>query len=104
MLEIVCVLTNEAMEGMGKIGRETTNLEQCVKEFDNSSLPLPFQCFYAAEIGDLSFVEGKSQHIFSDKRIRIDREFFSIDANQVREAFRRAEFKGCRARSRCFCR
>jgi hypothetical protein len=54
MPEIVYFLTNEAMEGMVKIGRTTTSVEQRIRELDNTSMPLPFQCFYAAEVGDSS--------------------------------------------------
>jgi hypothetical protein len=93
MPEIVYVLTNEAMEGMVKIGRTTTSVEQRIKELDNTSLPLPFQCFYAAEVGNSALVEGKLHRIFSDKRIRMNREFFRVDANQVREAIQLAELK-----------
>jgi hypothetical protein len=93
MPEIVYVLTNEAMEGMVKIGRTTTSVEQRIRELDNTSMPLPFQCFYAAEVGNSSLVEGKLHRIFSDKRIRTNREFFRIDANQVREAIQLAELK-----------
>ena len=93
MPEIVYVLTNEAMEGMVKIGRTTTSVEQRIKELDNTSLPLPFQCFYAAEVGNSALVEGKLHRIFSDKRIRVNREFFRADANQVREAIQLAELK-----------
>lgn len=93
MPEIVYVLTNEAMEGMVKIGRTTTSVEQRIKELDNTSLPLPFQCFYAAEVGNSALVEGKLHRIFSDKRIRANREFFRADANQVREAIQLAELK-----------
>jgi T5orf172 domain len=91
MAEIVYVLTNEAMEGMVKIGRTTTSVEQRIKELDNTSIPLPFQCFYAAEVGNSSLVESKLHRIFSDKRIRTNREFFRVDANQVREAIQLAE-------------
>ena len=59
MPEIVYVLTNEAMEGMVKIGRTTTSVEQRIRELDNTSLPLPFQCFYAAEVANSAIVEGK---------------------------------------------
>lgn len=59
MPEIVYVLTNEAMEGMVKIGRTTTSVEQRIREPDNTSLPLPFQCFYAAEVANSAIVEGK---------------------------------------------
>jgi hypothetical protein len=93
MPEIVYVLTNEAMEGMVKIGRTTTSVEQRIKELDNTSLPLPFQCFYAAEVGNSALVEGKLHRIFADKRIRANREFFRADANQVREAIQLAELK-----------
>jgi hypothetical protein len=93
MPEIVYVLTNEAMEGMVKIGRTTTSVEQRIKELDNTSLPLPFQCFYAAEVQNSTVVEGKLHRIFCDKRIRTNREFFRVDANQVREAIQLAEVK-----------
>ena len=89
MPEIVYVLTNEAMEGMVKIGRTTTSVEQRIRELDNTSMPLPFQCFYAAEVGDSALVEGKLHRIFSDKRIRSNREFFRADANQVKEAIQK---------------
>jgi len=93
MAEIVYVLTNEAMHGLVKIGRTKTSVEQRIKELDNTSTPLPFQCFYAAEVTDSALVEGKLHRIFSDKRIRTNREFFRVDANQVREAIQLAELK-----------
>ena len=93
MPEIVYVLTNEAMEGLVKIGRTGTSVEQRIRELDNTSLPLPFQCFYAAEVTNSILVEGKLHRIFSDKRIRTNREFFRADPNQVREAIQLAELK-----------
>ncbi len=59
MAEIVYVLTNEAIEGWVKIGRTSTSVEQRIKELDNTSPPLPFQCFYAAEVTNATIVEGK---------------------------------------------
>jgi hypothetical protein len=76
MPEFVYVLTNESMDGMVKIGRTTTSVEQRIKELDNTSLPLPFQCFYAAEVNNSALIEAKLHRIFSDKRIRQNREFF----------------------------
>jgi hypothetical protein len=93
MSEIVYVLTNESMDGMVKIGRTTTSVEQRIRELDNTSLPLPFQCFYAAEVNNSALIEAKLHRIFSDKRIRQNREFFRVDANQVREAIQLAEIK-----------
>lgn len=93
MSEIVYILINEAMEGLVKIGRTTTSVEQRIKELDNTSTPLPFQCFYAGEVANSALVEGKLHKIFSDKRIRSNREFFRVDANQVREAIQLAEIR-----------
>lgn len=93
MPEIVYVLTNEAMEGLVKIGRTTTGVEQRIKELDNTSLPLPFQCFYAGEVENSSLVENKIHKIFIDKRVRTNREFFRVDPNQVKEAIQLAEIK-----------
>ncbi len=88
MAEIVYILTNEAMDGLVKIGRTTTSVEQRIKELDNTSVPLPFQCFYAGEVKDSAFVESHLHQAFSDKRVRGNREFFRIDPNQVKAAIK----------------
>jgi len=51
MTEIIYVLVNESMPGYVKIGM-TTNLEQRIRSLDNTSTPLPFECFYAATVAD----------------------------------------------------
>ena len=86
MPEIVYVLTNEAMDGLVKIGRTTTSVEQRIRELDNTSLPLPFQCFFAGEVTNSASVEALLHKTFADKRVRNNREFFRIDPNQVRAA------------------
>lgn len=93
MAEIVYVLTNEAMDGLVKIGLTTTSVEERIKQLDNTSLPLPFQCFYAAEVANAATVESKLHKIFADKRVRTNREFFRVAANQVREAIQLAELR-----------
>lgn len=93
MAEIVYVLTNEAMDGLVKIGLTATSVEERIKQLDNTSLPLPFQCFYAAEVANAAIVESKLHKIFADKRVRSNREFFRVSANQVREAVQLAELK-----------
>ena len=93
MAEIVYVLTNEAMEGLVKISKTNNGIEKRIKELDNTSVPLPFQCFYAAEVSDCKLVEEKLHKIFADKRIRPNREFFRMDANQVRVALELATLK-----------
>lgn len=93
MPDIVYVLTNEAMEGLVKIGFTTTSVEQRIKELDQTGVPLPFQCFYAAEVANCKTVEKHLHIIFSDKRIRPNREFFRTDPNQVKAAIQLAELK-----------
>jgi hypothetical protein len=91
--EIVYVLVNEAMPGLVKVGMTTTSIEQRIRELDTTSVPLPFQCYYAAEVNAAISVEKKLHHIFSDKRVRTTREFFRIDANQVKSAIQLAELR-----------
>ena len=62
MSGIVYILTNEAMEGLIKIGKTNTSVEQRIKELDNTSLPLPFQCFYAGEVHDANLGSGLIDH------------------------------------------
>jgi len=91
MAETVYVLTNEAMDGLVKIGRTSNSVEQRIKELDNTSVPLPLQCFYAGEVEDSAFVEAHLHQAFSDKRVRGNREFFRIDPNQVKAAIQIAK-------------
>lgn len=93
MPEIVYVLTNESMPGLVKIGRTTNSVEQRIKQLDTTSVALPFQCFYAAEVIDSAFVEGKLHLAFAHARVRQNREFFRIDANQVAAAIQIGELK-----------
>jgi hypothetical protein len=86
MAEIVYVLTNEAMDGLVKIGRTSTSVEQRIKELDNTSIPLPFQCYFAGEVGNSVYVEAQLHKAFADKRVRNNREFFRIAPEQVRAA------------------
>ena len=81
------------MQGVVKIGRTTTSVEQRIRELDTTSVPLPFQCFYAAEVQNCQLVETKLHRIFADRRVRSNREFFRVDANQVREAIQLAEIR-----------
>lgn len=93
MSKYIYVLTNESMPDLVKIGHTNKDIEQRIKELDNTSTPLPFQCFYAAEVTDARIVETKLHRVFSDKRIRTNREFFRIDPNQVKEAIQLAEIR-----------
>jgi len=87
MAEIVYVLINEAMPGYTKIGR-TTDLEQRIRSLDNTSVPLPFECFYAATVNNASFVEKQLHDAFEDMRVRKNREYFEIAPERVAAALK----------------
>ncbi len=92
MDEIIYILTNEAMPNYIKVGK-TNNLERRVKELDNTSTPLPFECVYAAKVADASFVEKQLHDAFADHRVRSNREFFEISPERVASALRLAEIE-----------
>lgn len=81
-MAIVYVLTNPAFDTYVKVGK-TINLEQRLKQLDNTSVPLPFRCVYAVEVDDESEVERLVHQAFSDHRTRSSREFFEIDPQRV---------------------
>ncbi len=78
-MSIVYILTNEAMPGYIKIGRTETSVGQRMTELDKTSVPLPFQCFYAARVDDYAKVERALHTAFGDARVRPSREFFRLD-------------------------
>lgn len=90
--QIVYILINEAMEGYVKIGK-TTNLEQRMRSLDNTSVPLPFECVYAAIVKDSDFVERQLHDAFSDFRVRDNREFFKVSEARVAAALKLAELE-----------
>ena len=92
MNEIVYVLINSAMVGYVKIGR-TQNLLQRLRDLDNTSMPLPFECFYAAIVNDATFVEKQLHKTFEDHRTRKNREFFEISPERVVAALKLAEIE-----------
>ena len=80
---IVYILTNECMPDTIKIGI-TENLEQRMKQLDNTSVPLPFECFYAVDVDDAALVEKKMHQGLDDYRIRNNREFFNITPEKAK--------------------
>ncbi len=80
--EIVYILINQAMPGFIKIGR-TGNLEQRIRSLDTTSIPLPFECFFAARVQNATFVENKLHDAFGDHRIRASREFFKLSPERA---------------------
>ncbi len=92
MNEVIYILINEAMPGYVKIGR-TTNLEQRIRSLDTTSVPLPFECFYACTVRDSNFVEKQLHDAFLDQRVRSSREFFEVSPERVVSALRLAEIE-----------
>jgi len=84
---IVYVLVNEAFDNYVKIGK-TINLEQRLRQLDNTSVPLPFRCVYAVSVEDMDTVEKLAHNAFADQRVRNNREFFEIDAQRVISALK----------------
>jgi hypothetical protein len=90
MNEIVYVLINEAMPRYIKVGFTTTSIEQRLRELDTTSVPLPFECYYAAIVTNAREVEKLLHNAFLDHRIRSNREFFGISPDRVVSALRLA--------------
>jgi len=90
--EIIYILINEAMPGYVKIGK-TTNLEQRIRGLDTTSVPLPFECFYACVVKDASFVEKHLHDAFLDHRVRSNREFFEVAPERALAALKLAEIE-----------
>lgn len=89
----VYILTNESMSDIIKIGI-TDNLSRRLRELDNTSTPLPFECFYAVEVDDARAIENLLHEAFDDKRVRQNREFFNCTPEQAKSALKIAETMG----------
>lgn len=80
----IYVLTNDAMPGYIKIGKTGTSVEQRVIELSRStSVPLPFECYYAARVEDMDKVERALHDAFGDHRKNPRREFFTLSPERV---------------------
>jgi hypothetical protein len=83
MPEIVYLLTNPTMPGLVKIGR-TTDLENRLRDLSrNTGVPVPFECFYACEVGNSVKVEKALHDAFGDHRINPKREFFRLNPDRA---------------------
>lgn len=92
-MPIVYILTNESMPDVIKIGI-TENLENRIKQLDNTSVALPFECYYAVEVLDASAIEKKMHHGLDDCRIRSNREFFNTTPERAKSLLEIAELMG----------
>ncbi len=82
---IVYILTNAAMPGYIKVGMTHQNdVAVRVKGLDNTSLPLPFECYYSAKVPDCRRLERTLHFVFGEKRVRGNREFFTAEPDLVK--------------------
>jgi len=72
----------------------TDNLDRRVRELDNTSTPLPFECYYAVEVENASAIEKKIHEGLDDKRVRQNREFFNATPEQAKAILEIAEVMG----------
>lgn len=50
-----------------------------MRQLDNTSVPVPFECYFAAYVPDCAKLERTLHFVFGEKRARQNREFFMID-------------------------
>jgi len=90
---IVYILTNESMPGYVKIGFTHGKVEDRLRQLDRTGTPLPFECYYSAEVEDCEKEEKWLHSIFADRRARDNREFFRINQELVVLALKRVEVR-----------
>ena len=94
MPEIVYVLTNEAMPGLIKIGLTSDSVEARLTNLSSfTGVPLPFECYFAAEVKDATRLEKTLHQLFAESRINPKREFFRLDPEKVVLAISIGDFK-----------
>lgn len=94
MADIVYVLTNEAMPGLIKIGLTSDSVESRLTSLSShTGVPLPFECYFAAEVNDGARIERVLHQLFAEYRINPKREFFRLDPEKVVLAISIGPFK-----------
>lgn len=93
MPDIIYILTNESMPGLVKIGRTMDSVESRIAQLStHSGVPLPFECYFAAEVKDATKLEKTLHQLFAENRINPKREFFQVDPEKVVLAISIGEF------------
>ena len=88
-MRIVYILTNPAFDKYIKIGI-TSNLSTRLKQLDNTSMPLPYECYFAVEVENANKVEKLLHEAFDKYRVRKNREFFEILPESAKSALQLA--------------
>ncbi|MDR2968943.1 MAG: GIY-YIG nuclease family protein [Tannerellaceae bacterium] len=83
---IVYVLTNQAIQGMVKIGMTTrNNMDERMRELFSTGVPVPFECAFACTVpaSTCSKIEKALHKAFAPNRVHASREFFKINPDQA---------------------
>src|SRR5436305_2707878 len=73
------------MPGFIKVGlTQHDDVTIRLKQLDNTSIPLPFECKYAARVPDCQKLERTLHFVFGEKRTRLNREFFTANSDLVK--------------------
>lgn len=72
------------MPGLVKIGISSGGVIERVKQLFTTGVPVPFECFYAAEVTNSAKIEKAIHDAFDDHRIHKSREFFRISPDKPR--------------------
>lgn len=91
---IIYVFTNEAMPELVKIGFTTNeSVEDRLSQLStHAGVPMPFECFFAAEVDDVENKEKLLHSLFDDRRINKRREFFRIEPEKAVTALRLCDY------------
>lgn len=94
MPKIIYVLTNEAMPDLVKIGFTDSDVEARMTDLSRASgVPLPFECYFAAEVNDATKLEKTLHQLFAETRVNPRREFFRVDPEKIVLAISIGKFK-----------
>lgn len=85
MAGVIYLMINVAMQGLVKIGKTDSadTLNTRLRDLYNTSVPLPFECYFAAQVDDADALERKLHSLFGEFRVNTKREFFRIDPEKV---------------------
>jgi len=93
-MSIVYLLTNPAMPGLVKIGHTKDLAERMQRLYASTGVPLPFQCYYAVEVGNHVALEKRMHSGLVSKRINPGREFFEMNPEEAKQLLQIAEDMG----------
>ena len=72
------------MPNIVKIGKTQDSVKSRLSSLNShSGVPLPFECYFAAEVDDCSKTESILHKLFSESRINPKREFFNVEPEKV---------------------